>query len=429
MVHTFGQFWHRYKVFVENAMQECAPDDKTNMAYWRERLFLNCILYCLPVGLLILVPCIYVLFTNGHFYLIGFASAAVMAIGVVLFNKQLKIVAKKKIVIGILYLLGVGLIAALGDFGIGSVYLLTLSVCISLLFCNKLIIQSIAGNAAIYAAFGLIIYFKLFNSPLIQHYTTDIWITYSLNFILLNIIIAVQIRHVISGFEDAIDTEVSLMQELKVEMGHKTLRNQQLKESEAHYKSLFFLNPTPMWIYDTDSLHFLQVNDAAVRKYGYTENEFLTMTIKDIRPKHIVDELLNALDDVGRSQMITLHRHKDGHAFDVDVRCSTIPFNGKQARLVMARNITTQITHIKAIEQQNTKLREIAFMQSHVVRAPLARIMALTSLIMQEIPESTTPELLDYLDVSVKELDGVIKTIVNNTEEQFDIAGIEDRVE
>ncbi|GAB2697944.1 hypothetical protein GCM10027037_22660 [Mucilaginibacter koreensis] len=429
MVHAFGQIWHRYKVFVENAMQECAPDDKVNMAYWRERLFLNCILYCLPIGLIILVPCIYVLFANQYFYLIGFASASVLGIGVVLFNKQLKIVTKKKAVIGILYLLGIVLIAVLGDFGIGSIYLLTMSVCISLLFSNKLIMQSIAGNAAIYTAFGLVIYFKLFNLPITQYYTTDIWFTYSLNFILLNIIIAVQIRHVISGFEDAIDTEVSLMQELKAEMAQKNRRNEQLKESEAHYKSLFFLNPTPMWIFDADSLRFLQVNNAAMHKYGYNEDEFLGMTIKDIRQESSIDALLDVLNDTGRSQLVTRHQRKDGSIFDVDVRCSTIPFNGKQARLVMARNISTQILHIRAIEQQNSKLREIAFMQSHVVRAPLARIMALTNLIVQEDQDKTDPKLLSYLDVSVKELDSVIKTIVNNTEEQFSVADMKDKVE
>ena len=55
---------------------------------------------------------------------------------------------------------------------------------------------------------------------------------------------------------------------------------------------LFYCHPDPMWIYDRETLRFLDVNDAAIAKYGYSRDEFLAMTIKDIRPKEEVPGLL-----------------------------------------------------------------------------------------------------------------------------------------
>ena len=62
-----------------------------------------------------------------------------------------------------------------------------------------------------------------------------------------------------------------------------------LERSEERYRLLFEANPLPMWVYDADTLRFLAVNDAAVRHYGYTSSEFLSMTITDIRPREDVD--------------------------------------------------------------------------------------------------------------------------------------------
>ena len=65
--------------------------------------------------------------------------------------------------------------------------------------------------------------------------------------------------------------------------------------SENSYRSLFELNPQPMWIYDLETLQFLDVNHAAVDHYGYSRDEFLGMTLKDIRP---VEKIANLLENV-----------------------------------------------------------------------------------------------------------------------------------
>ena len=68
---------------------------------------------------------------------------------------------------------------------------------------------------------------------------------------------------------------------------------ERLRESEASYRRLFEVNPHPMWVYDLETLRFLAVNDAAVRRYGYSREEFLALTIRDIRPPEDVPALLS----------------------------------------------------------------------------------------------------------------------------------------
>src|ERR1051326_9574160 len=88
-----------------------------------------------------------------------------------------------------------------------------------------------------------------------------------------------------------------------------------LRESEEHYRSLFENNPLPMWVYDLETLAFLAVNDAAVHHYGYSREEFLSMTIKDIRPSEDVPALLGNVLKVDRGMDeagVWRHRRKDG---------------------------------------------------------------------------------------------------------------------
>ncbi len=86
-----------------------------------------------------------------------------------------------------------------------------------------------------------------------------------------------------------------------------------LEESEARYRTLFDVHPHPMWVVDSRTLAFLAVNDAAVRYYGYSREEFLSMTADQIRPPEEVPELLNAFQDQSRSYRHRewLHRNAD----------------------------------------------------------------------------------------------------------------------
>ncbi|HWR72643.1 MAG TPA: GAF domain-containing protein, partial [Nitrospirota bacterium] len=122
------------------------------------------------------------------------------------------------------------------------------------------------------------------------------------------------------------------------------------------YRLLFENNPLPLWVYDRETLAFLAVNDAAVRKYGYSREEFLAMTIADIRPREDVPLLLEniakiteGLDEAG----VWRHRRKDGSIINVEIVSHTLIFEGRKAELVLANDITER-------RQAEAKLRTIA---------------------------------------------------------------------
>lgn len=132
-----------------------------------------------------------------------------------------------------------------------------------------------------------------------------------------------------------------------------------LRESEDEYRRLFNNNPNPMWIYDLETLSFLLVNDSAVRHYGYSREEFLSMTIKDIRPPEDVPALLEnvsrvteGLDKAG----VWRHRKKDGRVILVEVTSHTINFRGRRGRVVLAHDVTDRVKAEEELIRTKEKL-------------------------------------------------------------------------
>jgi PAS domain S-box-containing protein len=116
-----------------------------------------------------------------------------------------------------------------------------------------------------------------------------------------------------------------------------------LRRSEARYRLIFASNPLPMWVYDLESLRFLDVNEAAVRQYGYSREEFLHMTIEEIRLPEEIASLHEALkmpspgiDNAG----IWKHRKRDGTIIDAEITSHIILFEEKRAEIVMANDVT-----------------------------------------------------------------------------------------
>ena len=196
-----------------------------------------------------------------------------------------------------------------------------------------------------------------------------------------------------------------------------------LEESEKRYSELFHLSPIPMWVIDLDTLYYLDANDAAIKNYGYSFDEFLSMTIKDIRPLEEIPLLEEAMKKQTTSQQfgflgIYVHQKKNGDIIQVEIQSNDIQYKGKKARIILANDITERLNYIKTIEKQNEKFREIAWMQSHVIRAPLARIMGLIPFIMDlENNDIERKEFIGYLSYSANELDDVINKITNITYE------------
>ncbi|MGE0496370.1 MAG: ATP-binding protein [Ramlibacter sp.] len=136
----------------------------------------------------------------------------------------------------------------------------------------------------------------------------------------------------------------------------------ELRERERRYRELFEANPNVMWIFDTQTLEFLAVNAAAVRRYGYTEAEFLAMRATDIRP---ADDREQFVEQVNRASAATslrdepgIWRHltKSGELLLVDVAHHAITFKGRSARLVMAADVTSRLAAESRLRDKLEKL-------------------------------------------------------------------------
>lgn len=118
----------------------------------------------------------------------------------------------------------------------------------------------------------------------------------------------------------------------------------ELKRSEEQYRLLFEQNPFPIWIYEPKSFRFVAINDAAIIKYGYSEEEFLNMTILDVRPEedipYVIENVNNAEGHIYFEEWE--HITKEGKVLTVEVSASQINYNGKDCRLVIINDITEQ---------------------------------------------------------------------------------------
>lgn len=135
------------------------------------------------------------------------------------------------------------------------------------------------------------------------------------------------------------------------------------RESERIYKELFENNPNPMWVYDRDTLGFLAVNDVAVSHYGYSREEFLGMTIEQIRSPADVPALRETVRDVsGTIRMVGTWKHlrKNGKIIDVEITTHDLEFGGRPARLVLATDVTERK---RAEAERDTLEKQLALAQ------------------------------------------------------------------
>lgn len=134
-----------------------------------------------------------------------------------------------------------------------------------------------------------------------------------------------------------------------------------LRESEARYRELFKSNPHPMWVYDLETLAFLAVNNAAIATYGYSREEFLAMTIRDIRPTDDLAKLDESVHHVSgplRRMGLWTHRWKSGTLRSVEIVTHDLNFAGRPARLVLANDVTERLAAVETIHRLNEELEQ-----------------------------------------------------------------------
>ena len=154
----------------------------------------------------------------------------------------------------------------------------------------------------------------------------------------------------------------AIMRDIRAEKEAK----ERLAVLAEQYRLLFQNNPTPIYVFDAETHRFLAVNDAAIEQYGYSRDEFLAMTIEQIRPEDELPRLREALRERGTAPSRGLvstdpwrHHRKDGSIIEVDISSHSIEFEGRPARVVLAIDVTQRLRAERALRESEARYREL----------------------------------------------------------------------
>jgi len=192
-----------------------------------------------------------------------------------------------------------------------------------------------------------------------------------------------------------------------------------LADSERRYRAMFASNPQPMWVYDVETLRFLDVNDAAVAHYGYSRDEFRALTVLEIRPEEdrMQYERPGMPSAIGTVMQGTRrHRRKNGRLIEVEVASHDLMFKGRRAVHVLVNDVTERARVEREILSLNVELEErvaartaeltaanneleaFTYSVAHDLRAPLRGIDGFSALLVEYSRSKLDAEAATYVE-------------------------------
>ena len=167
---------------------------------------------------------------------------------------------------------------------------------------------------------------------------------------------------IVSPIKDKLDETIGF-RGLARDITERKRFEEALRDSEERYRLLFESTPQPIWVYNEDTLAFLAVNEAATRIYGYSRDEFLSMTIDDIRPQEDIPTLM--IKEAADANELVIsspwrHRTRAGKTIYVEMSSHPVVFDGKNSKLVIVNDVTERKLLDEKQQRLHTSLQQSA---------------------------------------------------------------------
>jgi PAS domain S-box-containing protein len=234
--------------------------------------------------------------------------------------------------------------------------------------------------------------------------------------------LALEARSKMNQLEAQVAQRTKVLQEtnenLQTQIWERQKATEALRESEERYQLLFRENPLPMWVFDLKTLAFLAVNQAALQGYGYSQEEMLSMTVKDLLCAEDAPMLQEQFSEpnVRRPDngFIARHRKKDGGIITVEISSRAISFDGREAKLALANDVTER----KKLEAQFLRAQRIegigtlATGMAHDLNNILAPVLISAGTLRWGLTPEEHEKAISRIEASVKRGANVIQQVL-----------------
>jgi len=379
-------------------MSNCLHNEieDNSIFYWRNRLFVQILVYFLPFSILALIPGVFVSITGNLHTLAAVDIITFLVLLWISLSKKLSLYTRKKLFTGLVYLIATALFYYLGSYGPGMLYFLMGTLFSALIFSGNEAYWSVAFNTLICALFGVGVYYHWVHLHLSMRYSLDTWVAVSSNLVMLSLVIAVLTPRLF----------------------------QKVEESNKLYEKIVRITSDTIWQWDIakDHIHY---NTGIFGMFGYLPSETGTTKawwMERIHPddrERVEHEFSTFFQHSNFLQVEYRFLCADGTYKYVTHRATVMydKTGGSMQKMVGTLQDTSKLrNYINEIEQQNNRLREIAWMQSHEVRGPAATILGLSALLdASKIPDVETRKIIEGIVSSANNLDEVIRKINDMT--------------